>query len=1118
MGGVTSCESDLSTSTCGPINCSPCPTPSNGTATCDGQACGAACNAGFHACGTTCASNTSAQACGASCTPCPAGPANSSPACGDGGVCGFTCNSGFAQCGGACVTQSVTSCGQSCTTCPTPANGSPLCNASGQCDVSCNAGFQKCGTQCVALDDLDNCGSCNTVCPPGPGNAVRTCTGSGSVYTCSWNCAAGSNRCPPTGSSSVCAPPDYNLACGSTCSQCSTTNAHERGVCNGTACAPPSCITQCNGLCVSTQTNSAHCGVCNNACGGGQACSQGECRTTCASGIGFANVVPVTTMSVTSAASILVLDVSGDGLLDLVSFDSSTLRVRLGVSGSASGFFSATPSSYSMFITPTGFTAGDLTGDGRPEIVAWSSSTLAVMRNDGSGGFTSYTSTPSSGAFATTLIITGAAIGEFSGAAPNDVVVTFSTAATAQSAAVIAGNGASSGTPIASTGALAGFGIGNIVGVRSTNVNGDGATDVVLLAGTNTVLVYLGTGTAPAFSAAQTASALLGTSEAFQNGVFEVADVTADAIPDVIVPLSASNVRIYSLSATPAISSAALLTTVSRANSIAVADIDGDGRRDVVTDSTNITVFRSQSGAVPFAAGAALPVSLGGSSSLPYRFAVADLTSDARPELIFPAGSSTSMVTLLNNGSGGFNAVAGASTANASAIVTGDINGDGFTDVVASPTGFSGTSTAEIWLAVDGGTFTAGATVVIAGEAIALARLDADSRADLITVNTVVLDGGSLPTGSPNARLSNTTTTGGTTTGLLEIFANGQWGSVCDDNMAGNALIVACRSVGLGAPVRLVSGFSSTGPIQLDGFSCTGSEADLLLCTNPGIGSHDCSHSEDVGLECSTSGPGGGQAPVIEVRFGTTGGTFGAPTQLIPSGTPRFITTADLDSDGDNDLIVVTSAGAEWFINSGTGTFSPRRVIAVGTWNSAAVGDVNNDGRRDVLLANTTSSFGGSVQAHTNLGAGFAPLTAVSLTSSTWTGYRIAVGDFNNDSKLDYVVGTNVYRGDGIGGFTLAGSISATAASRVSQVFADFDSDSPIDLVSVGTSLAEWATVRGDFSLAAGFVTTVPLFSTGLFPAAIAPARLNADARPDVVVLQGVVGNRQIIGVPGTCR
>lgn len=94
--------------------------------------------------------------------------------------------------------------------------------------------------------------------------------------------------------------------------------------------------------------------------------------------------------------------------------------------------------------------------------------------------------------------------------------------------------------------------------------------------------------------------------------------------------------------------------------------------------------------------------------------------------------------------------------------------------------------------------------------------------------------------------------------GLLEVFHAGVWGTVCNDRFdeSGSfAPTVACRQLGFTSGSYVTPEVSGTGEIWMDEVICTGSESRLVDCAFSGFGVNDCSHSEDVGLICSSGAP-----------------------------------------------------------------------------------------------------------------------------------------------------------------------------------------------------------------------------------------------------------------------
>jgi enediyne biosynthesis protein E4 len=129
----------------------------------------------------------------------------------------------------------------------------------------------------------------------------------------------------------------------------------------------------------------------------------------------------------------------------------------------------------------------------------------------------------------------------------------------------------------------------------------------------------------------------------------------------------------------------------------------------------------------------------------------------------------------------------------------------------------------------------------------------------------------------------------------------------------------------------------------------------------------------------------------------------------------RSASLADYNGDGYLDLMFQTSAGPKLYRNNlgSTGTLTYTDVTStmlpsgmnLGMW-SAAWGDYNGDGKVDVFVG--ASSGTGTLLKNNGAAAFSNANTATGLTGSPFTdGFtqNVAWGDFNNDHRLDLVVG-----------------------------------------------------------------------------------------------------------------
>ena len=87
-------------------------------------------------------------------------------------------------------------------------------------------------------------------------------------------------------------------------------------------------------------------------------------------------------------------------------------------------------------------------------------------------------------------------------------------------------------------------------------------------------------------------------------------------------------------------------------------------------------------------------------------------------------------------------------------------------------------------------------------------------------------------------------------TGRIEVFINGQWGTVCDDGWDFNDAHVICRQLGyLGARRTHCCAQYGQGVGPMLQLSCHGYEESFYECPQV-VSPSGCNHYEDAGVEC----------------------------------------------------------------------------------------------------------------------------------------------------------------------------------------------------------------------------------------------------------------------------
>lgn len=161
------------------------------------------------------------------------------------------------------------------------------------------------------------------------------------------------------------------------------------------------------------------------------------------------------------------------------------------------------------------------------------------------------------------------------------------------------------------------------------------------------------------------------------------------------------------------------------------------------------------------------------------------------------------------------------------------------------------------------------------------------------------------------------------------------------------------------------------------------------------------------------------------------GGTekFGPPINFNAGGPPRRMAAGDFNGDGKPDLAVSIDDDPNSFpgilsilLSDGTGKLAAPILISLpGNPIQPVVGDLNNDGKLDIMAGLFTGTQDGKVTVLLGNGTGGFSQAANSPIATFSSNSLPVIGDFNEDGKRDFAIpgrpevgGVDIRFGDGI--------------------------------------------------------------------------------------------------------